>query len=125
MVSYDSRDVPISVGVVTDSVACLPPGMVAWLEIEVVPVELVLDGRAYRDGLDITPDEFYRAMAGAKSSPLHAAVMHALAPQQAEEMRQVIASRFQLVELYVTQFTPVMGVHTGPGVLGIAFYWGD
>ncbi len=41
------------------------------------------------------------------------------------ELLQVLVARFQPVELYVTQFTPVMGVHTGPGVLGIAFYWED
>lgn len=29
------------------------------------------------------------------------------------------------VGIYVTQLTPVMGVHTGPGVPGIAFYRGD
>jgi DegV family protein with EDD domain len=56
---------------------------------------------------------------------LHAAVLHAHAPQEAEELRRVLESRFHPVELYVTQFTPVMGVHTGPGVLGVAFYWED
>ena len=27
--------------------------------------------------------------------------------------------------LFITEFTPVMGVHTGPGVIGVAFYSGD
>ncbi len=26
------------------------------------------------------------------------------------------------IELFITEFTPVMGVHTGPGVIGAAFY---
>ena len=54
--------------------------------------------------------------------PIHAAVMQAGAVQEAEEFRQRVAERFDCVELYVTEFTPVMGAHTGPGLLGVAFY---
>ncbi len=53
---------------------------------------------------------------------VHAAVLHADLPQEAEDLRQTIASRFDCIELYVTPLTPVMGVHTGPGVLGIVFH---
>ena len=53
---------------------------------------------------------------------LHAAVLHADAPDEAEELRQMVESRFDCVELHVTEFTPVMGVHAGPGVLGLAFF---
>ena len=54
--------------------------------------------------------------------PLHAAVFHADAPQEAEDLCQRVAERFDCVELYVTEFTPVMGAHTGPGLLGVCFY---
>jgi DegV family protein with EDD domain len=54
--------------------------------------------------------------------PLHVAILHADAPQEAENLRQRVAERFDCVELYVTEFTPVMGAHTGPGLLGVAFY---
>jgi fatty acid-binding protein DegV len=53
---------------------------------------------------------------------LHVAVFHADAPDEAEELRQSIARQFDCIELYVTEMTPVMGAHTGPGVLGLAFY---
>jgi fatty acid-binding protein DegV len=53
---------------------------------------------------------------------LHVAVFHADAPDEAEEFRQRVESGFDCVELYVTEFTPVMGVHAGPGVLGLAFF---
>jgi DegV family protein with EDD domain len=53
---------------------------------------------------------------------LHAAVLHADAPDKAEELRQMVESSFDCVELHVTEFTPVMGVHAGPGVLGLAFF---
>ena len=54
--------------------------------------------------------------------PLHAAVFHADAKAEAEDMRQRLADKFDCAELYVTEFTPVIGAHTGPGLLGVAFY---
>jgi DegV family protein with EDD domain len=54
--------------------------------------------------------------------PVHAAVMHAGAAGEAEDLRQQVAGRFDCVELYATEFTPVMGAHAGPGLLGVAFY---
>lgn len=56
------------------------------------------------------------------SRRLHAAVLHADAAEEAEALRQRIAGRFDCAELYVTEFTPVMGAHTGPGLLGVAFF---
>jgi DegV family protein with EDD domain len=60
--------------------------------------------------------------AEASTGPLHAAVLHADAPAEAEEARNAIADSFNCVELYGAEFTPVMGAHTGPGLLGVAFY---
>jgi len=54
--------------------------------------------------------------------PIHVAVFHADVPQEAEDLRQRVAERFNCVELYVAEFTPVMGIHTGPGVLGVVYY---
>jgi len=52
----------------------------------------------------------------------HAAILHADVPNEAEALRQEVAQRFNCAELYVTDFTPVMGAHAGPGVLGVAYY---
>ena len=61
----------------------------------------------------------------AKGQPLHVVVMHADALDKAVALRNRISSQFDCAELFITEFTPVMGVHTGPGLLGIAFYSGD
>lgn len=58
----------------------------------------------------------------AGDQPLHAAILHAGVPEEAEALREQVAGRFHCVELYVTEMTPVMGAHTGPGVLGVVFY---
>jgi len=60
-----------------------------------------------------------------KGQPFHVAVMHADALDKAIALRNRIASQFDCAELFITEFTPVMGVHTGPGLLGIAFYTTD
>lgn len=60
-----------------------------------------------------------------KGQPLHVAVMHADALDRAITLRNRIASQFNCTELFITEFTPVMGVHTGPGLIGIAFYSDD
>jgi len=57
--------------------------------------------------------------------PLHVAVMHADALDDALVLRDQISSQFDCAELFITEFTPVMGVHIGPGLIGIAFYSGD
>ncbi len=60
-----------------------------------------------------------------KGQPLHVAVMHADALDRAVELSDEISSQFDCAELFITEFTPVMGAHTGPGVIAIAFYSGD
>jgi len=57
-----------------------------------------------------------------KDEPLHVAVMHADALDNAVILRNRIASQFNCSELFITEFTPVMGVHTGPGLVGVAFH---
>jgi len=54
--------------------------------------------------------------------PLHAAVIHAGVPDEAAGLAAALAERQDCVELVTSAFTPVLGGHTGPGFLGIAFY---
>ena len=61
----------------------------------------------------------------AKGQPLHVAVVHADALSEAETLANLISAQFDCAELFLTEFTPVMGVHTGPGLIGVAFYSGD
>ena len=53
---------------------------------------------------------------------VHAAILHADSSEDAEDLRRRVQDRFDCVELHVTELTPVMGTHTGPGLLGLAYY---
>ncbi len=57
-----------------------------------------------------------------KENPVHAAVMHAYAREEAEQLMKRVASEFDCVELWLTEFSPVMGYACGTGTLGLAFY---
>jgi DegV family protein with EDD domain len=46
--------------IVTDSTADLPAETIKEKGIHVVPVNVVLNGKSYRDGVDITSEQFYR-----------------------------------------------------------------
>jgi len=57
--------------------------------------------------------------------PVHASAFHGNALEEAQRIGEEIQSRFNCVEFYITEFAPVMGAHTGPGVVGMAFYADD
>jgi len=54
--------------------------------------------------------------------PVCVNLMHANVPEEADRLKAEILSRFDCQELYVTDFTPVIGTHTGPGSIGLSFY---
>ena len=58
----------------------------------------------------------------AGEGPMHAMVMHAQAQKQAESLLTKIAREFECDELFESEFTPVMGAHIGPGMVGVAFW---
>lgn len=55
--------------IVTDSTADLPPALARSLDITVIPLMVHFGERAYRDGLDLEADEFYRLLAAAPRPP--------------------------------------------------------
>lgn len=55
--------------IVTDSTAYLPQSYVDEYGIEVVPLTLNWDGKSYRDGIDMKPDEFYTRLATSSTLP--------------------------------------------------------
>lgn len=61
----------------------------------------------------------------AGSNPVHVAVAHANEPEAGERLTEQIEAEFNCVELWLTNFSPVMGYATGKGTLAVAFYPGD
>jgi len=55
----------------------------------------------------------------------HIAILHGNVPDEAQQMEQIIRDRFNVDELMITDMGPVIGVHAGPGTLGLVFYPSD
>jgi len=53
--------------------------------------------------------------------PIRASVFHGDVPAVAQKLADELQARFHCIEFYITEFTPVMGAHTGPGAIGVAF----
>ncbi len=56
------------------------------------------------------------------SNPVHVAVTHAYAPDDAEDLKERIAAEFHCDEIWISEFSPLMGYACGTGTLGVAFY---
>jgi len=90
----------VTVAIVTDSTADLPPAMVAARSIKVVPLTLHFDGRSLLDGVDITPSEFYRKLPNATTHPT---TSQPSPGQFAETYTSLLADHDSVVSIHISQ----------------------
>ena len=60
---------PMAINIVTDSCSDLPEEVARTNGITVVPLYVIIGGETYRDGLDITPNDFYSRLVELPSLP--------------------------------------------------------
>ena len=60
--------------IATDSTADIPKVLCEELDITVLPLTILAEGKEYRDGVDITPEEFYDVLERAETMPVSAQV---------------------------------------------------
>jgi DegV family protein with EDD domain len=53
---------------------------------------------------------------------IKAAFTHAAAHREAERLRDLVCQRFDCAETLIAELSPVLGVHTGPGTVGVCFF---
>lgn len=51
-----------------------------------------------------------------------AAVVHVDCPEEAKQLKKLVVERFNPPVVHVSDVSPVVGTHVGPGALGLAFY---
>ena len=54
--------------------------------------------------------------------PIRAAVVHCNAPDDAQKLYERVQAQFECTELLNMEAGPVIGIHAGPGTVGLAFY---
>ncbi|HBQ85601.1 MAG TPA: fatty acid-binding protein DegV [Syntrophomonas sp.] len=57
-----------------------------------------------------------------KDKPAYLAVMHGGARKEAEEILARLSHLANVKEIIASDISPALGVHTGPGLLGVSFY---
>ncbi|PWH15151.1 MAG: hypothetical protein DDG58_11750 [Ardenticatenia bacterium] len=62
------------------------------------------------------------AQRGAAKTPIKVAITHAAAHERAAALLKLVLAAFECVEVLVTQLSPALGVHTGPGCVGVNFF---
>jgi DegV family protein with EDD domain len=50
------------------------------------------------------------------------AFTHVAALDQLEVLRPLVTARFECIETIVTELSPALAVHTGPGTVGLSFF---
>lgn len=58
----------------------------------------------------------------AGSSRIYLGILHAAVPDEAQRLQTDLLSRLKPFEITMGQVGPVIATHTGPGVVGVAFY---
>ena len=56
---------------------------------------------------------------------LHVAALHAGAPEPAERLLEQVRAEIEPATAFLGSFSPVMVVHTGPGLVGLAWWWDE
>ena len=95
--------------------------------IQLKPIVHIVDGRVTPLARPRTRSKATQAMidimaAEVGNRPVHVAVLHADSLLDAQNLRTRLEKQFNCLEMHVTEMTPVMGTHTGPGLLGLAYY---
>lgn len=96
------------------------------LELRDGRVEAVERVRTTTKAIDRLLHLFEKA-AGRHTSPIRIAALHADTPEDAQTLLQRARDRFGISdvnEVMLGRISPVLGVHTGPGALGIAYMAG-
>jgi DegV family protein with EDD domain len=85
-------------------------------------IEPVASVRTKRKAMDKMLDLVEKDIAGRK--PVRISVFHANVPAEAEELQQRAAAKFGAVEAILSEVSPAVGSHTGPGTISIAYMAG-
>lgn len=96
------------------------------LELREGRIEAAEKVRTQAKAIDRMLDLFEKAV-GSRGAPIRIATLHADTPDEAATLLQRARERFgisDVSETIVGRISPVLGVHTGPGALGLTFMAG-
>jgi fatty acid-binding protein DegV len=116
----------MTVKIITDSSAGIPAQTVEELGITVIPALVCFGEESYRDGIDMTTEQFYERLTHDKihpttsvpTPPTFAEAYDNVA--EAETLAERLNSKFSKERIYRSKVSPAVGVHVGPHVLAVS-----
>ena len=60
-----------------------------------------------------------------KMGKIKVAYVHAAAEEEALKIRELVEARLKVIESFVAELSPALGVHTGPGTAGLCYFPAD
>lgn len=96
--------------------------------LNIKPLIGMRDGIIVPLGKAFTRGNAYRLMAeeaikvAGEKGKIKIAYVHAAAAEEAAKIRALIEDKVQVVESFIVELTPALGVHSGPGTAGICFF---
>lgn len=107
------------------------PGIAGWAgrHLGINPLFEFRDGKAHRlrpalssdAAIDRIVNEWRRS--DSPGAGLHVAALHAMAPQAAADLLARVRAEREPDSAFVGEFNAVMVAHTGPGLIGLAWWW--
>lgn len=85
-------------------------------------IELVRSVRTHRKAIESMLNLVEEGIAGC--SPVRVSVFHAMARETAEQVLETARLRFSPVEFILSEISPVVGTHVGPGTIAVAYQVG-
>lgn len=95
-----------------------------WLNI--MPIIGMRDGMPASLGVARTRQRAYKRIVSLalahvpEGSTIRVALMHVAASEEVEIFRSLLEKHYSVIEWLVTQLSPALGVHSGPGTVGIS-----
>jgi DegV family protein with EDD domain len=85
--------------ILTDSTAYVPQEYIESLPIQVIPLTVIWDGKSYRDGIDMRPEDFYTRLARSNTLPTTSQVSVAAFQEQ---FKKLLDEGYQILTLPIS-----------------------
>jgi DegV family protein with EDD domain len=95
--------------------------------LDIKPIISMVNGEIVALGQARTRRKVYQLMVDkldsiAGQSAVKVAYVHAAAYEEAEKLKAMVEERVEVVESLISELSPALGVHSGPGTVGVCFY---
>lgn len=95
--------------------------------LNIKPIISMEDGEIIALGQGRTRKKVYQMMVDkldslVGQSAIKIAYVHAAALEEAENLKSMVEQRVEVVESLITELSPALGVHSGPGTVGFCFF---